>query len=121
MVSKTKVLGLTFEVDMHLGTAGIGMERGLREYAESSPVVSRGASSLLALHCFCEGPYYPFITLCIEMLTSLSPFTLLQRAQFASMLLDAGLNIVDPRGRLLPRSYDILGDVSQYLSVLVFH
>lgn len=25
MVSKTKVLGLTFEVDMHLVTAGIGM------------------------------------------------------------------------------------------------
>ncbi|KAG5557122.1 hypothetical protein RHGRI_007403 [Rhododendron griersonianum] len=31
------------------------------------------------------------------------------RAQFAGMLLDAGLNIVDPRGRLLPRSYDVLG------------
>ncbi|KAE9465377.1 hypothetical protein C3L33_02716, partial [Rhododendron williamsianum] len=43
------------------------------------------------------------------MLTSLPPFTLLQRAQFAGMLLDAGLNIVDPRGRLLPRSYDVLG------------
>ncbi|KAH7855824.1 hypothetical protein Vadar_029427 [Vaccinium darrowii] len=31
------------------------------------------------------------------------------RAQFAGMLIDAGLNIVDPRGRLLPRSYDVLG------------
>ncbi|CAK9159609.1 unnamed protein product [Ilex paraguariensis] len=31
------------------------------------------------------------------------------RAQFAGMLLDAGHNLVDPRGRLLPRSYDVLG------------
>lgn len=92
-------------------------KRGLREYAESSPVVSLGASRLLAL-LFYQGPHYPFITLCtIEMLTSLPPFTLLQRAQFAGMLLDAGLNIVDPRGRLLPRSYDVLGDVSQNLSM----
>ena len=26
------------------------------------------------------------------------------------MLLDTGPNLVDPRGRLLPRSYDVLGD-----------
>ncbi|KAA8539209.1 hypothetical protein F0562_025901 [Nyssa sinensis] len=31
------------------------------------------------------------------------------RAQFAGMLLEAGPNLVDPRGRLLPRSYDVLG------------
>lgn len=31
------------------------------------------------------------------------------RAQFAGMLLDAGHNLVDSRGRLLPRTYDILG------------
>ncbi|KAM7463838.1 hypothetical protein LguiA_031959 [Lonicera macranthoides] len=31
------------------------------------------------------------------------------RAQFTAMLLDAGHNLVDPRGRLLPRSYDVLG------------
>lgn len=31
------------------------------------------------------------------------------RAQFAGMLLDAGHNLVDPRGRLLARSYDVLG------------
>ncbi|XP_059665993.1 mRNA cap guanine-N7 methyltransferase 2 isoform X2 [Cornus florida] len=36
-------------------------------------------------------------------------FPSLIRAQFAGMLLDAGLNLVDPRGRLLPRSYDVLG------------
>ncbi|GLT88792.1 hypothetical protein SLE2022_068010 [Rubroshorea leprosula] len=31
------------------------------------------------------------------------------RAQFAGMILNAGQNLVDPRGRLLPRSYDMLG------------
>lgn len=31
------------------------------------------------------------------------------RAQFAGMLLDGGHNLVDTRGRLLPRSYDVLG------------
>ncbi|KAK9282697.1 hypothetical protein L1049_010917 [Liquidambar formosana] len=31
------------------------------------------------------------------------------RAQFAGMLLNSGPNLVDPRGRLLPRSYDVLG------------
>lgn len=31
------------------------------------------------------------------------------RAQFAGMLTSAGPNFVDPRGRLLPRSFDILG------------
>ncbi|PKI68569.1 hypothetical protein CRG98_011055 [Punica granatum] len=31
------------------------------------------------------------------------------RAQFAGMLMNSGLNLVDPRGRLLPRSFDILG------------
>ncbi|RVW76218.1 mRNA cap guanine-N7 methyltransferase 2 [Vitis vinifera] len=30
-------------------------------------------------------------------------------AQFAGMLLNSGPNLVDPRGRLLPRSYDVLG------------
>ncbi|KAL3838230.1 hypothetical protein ACJIZ3_022821 [Penstemon smallii] len=30
------------------------------------------------------------------------------RPQLAGMLMDAGPNLVDPRGRLLPRSYDIL-------------
>lgn len=41
------------------------------------------------------------------------PFTYLMvaiRAQFAGMLTNSGPNLVDPRGRLLPRSYDILGD-----------
>ena len=33
----------------------------------------------------------------------------LPRALFAGMLLDAVPNLVDPRGRLLPRSYDVLG------------
>uniref|UniRef100_A0A166DQD7 mRNA (guanine-N(7))-methyltransferase n=1 Tax=Daucus carota subsp. sativus TaxID=79200 RepID=A0A166DQD7_DAUCS len=32
-----------------------------------------------------------------------------QRAQFAGMLVDGGHNLVDSRGRLLPRSYDVLG------------
>ncbi|KAL7108051.1 hypothetical protein ACP275_06G091000 [Erythranthe tilingii] len=31
------------------------------------------------------------------------------RAQLAGMLVDAGHNLVDQRGRLLPRSYDVLG------------
>ncbi|XAR52293.1 mRNA (guanine-N(7)-)-methyltransferase [Bertholletia excelsa] len=31
------------------------------------------------------------------------------RAQFAGMLLDAAPNLMDPRGRLLPRTYDLLG------------
>ncbi|XP_063943598.1 mRNA cap guanine-N7 methyltransferase 2 isoform X2 [Daucus carota subsp. sativus] len=31
------------------------------------------------------------------------------RAQFAGMLVDGGHNLVDSRGRLLPRSYDVLG------------
>ncbi|TMW95103.1 hypothetical protein EJD97_009380 [Solanum chilense] len=31
------------------------------------------------------------------------------RAQFLGMLQDAGHNFFDPRGRLLPRSYDVLG------------
>lgn len=31
------------------------------------------------------------------------------RAQVLGMLQDAGHNIIDPRGRLLPRSYDVLG------------
>ncbi|KAG8380592.1 hypothetical protein BUALT_Bualt06G0031500 [Buddleja alternifolia] len=31
------------------------------------------------------------------------------RGQLAGMLMDAGHNLVDPRGRLLPRSYDVLG------------
>lgn len=31
------------------------------------------------------------------------------RAQFAGMIISAGANLVDPRGRLLPRSYDMLG------------
>lgn len=31
------------------------------------------------------------------------------RAQFLGMLQDAGHNFIDPRGRLLPRSYDVLG------------
>ncbi|GER28932.1 mRNA cap guanine-N7 methyltransferase [Striga asiatica] len=35
--------------------------------------------------------------------------TWLLRAQLAGLLMDAGHNFVDPRGRLLPRSYDVLG------------
>lgn len=31
------------------------------------------------------------------------------RAQLASLILKFGPNLVDPRGRLLPRSYDVLG------------
>ncbi|CAN4115051.1 unnamed protein product [Withania somnifera] len=31
------------------------------------------------------------------------------RAQFLGMLQDAGHNFIDPRGRLLPRTYDVLG------------
>ncbi|XP_073124885.1 mRNA cap guanine-N(7) methyltransferase 2 isoform X2 [Henckelia pumila] len=31
------------------------------------------------------------------------------RAQLAGLLMDSGPNLTDPRGRLLPRSYDILG------------
>ncbi|PRQ58687.1 putative mRNA (guanine-N(7)-)-methyltransferase [Rosa chinensis] len=31
------------------------------------------------------------------------------RAQFAGMLMNYGPNLADPRGRLLPRSYDVLG------------
>ncbi|KMS95250.1 hypothetical protein BVRB_010600 [Beta vulgaris subsp. vulgaris] len=31
------------------------------------------------------------------------------RAQFGSLILKFGPNLVDPRGRLLPRSYDVLG------------
>ncbi|CAK7325333.1 unnamed protein product [Dovyalis caffra] len=31
------------------------------------------------------------------------------RTQFAGMITNAGPNLVDPRGRLLPRSYDVLG------------
>ncbi|KAL0317300.1 UNVERIFIED_CONTAM: cap guanine-N7 methyltransferase 2, partial [Sesamum angustifolium] len=31
------------------------------------------------------------------------------RAQLAGMLMDAGHNLVDQRGRLLQRSYDVLG------------
>lgn len=38
--------------------------------------------------------------------------TWLLRAQLAGMLMDAGHNLVDQRGRLLPRSYDVLGDSS---------
>lgn len=34
-----------------------------------------------------------------------------QRAQFAGMLLDGGHNLVDSRGRLLARSYDVLGRI----------
>lgn len=34
-----------------------------------------------------------------------------QRALFAGMLMSAGPNLIDPRGRLLPRSYDLLGVV----------
>lgn len=48
----------------------------------------------------------------------LKNFTFLveDRAQFGSLILKFGPNLVDPRGRLLPRSYDVLGDV--YLSSL---
>ncbi|XP_022860479.1 mRNA cap guanine-N7 methyltransferase 2 isoform X3 [Olea europaea var. sylvestris] len=42
-------------------------------------------------------------------ITNLTEFFDDNRAQFASMLMDAGPNLVDPRGRLLPRSYDVLG------------
>ncbi|KAL0298970.1 UNVERIFIED_CONTAM: cap guanine-N7 methyltransferase 2 [Sesamum radiatum] len=39
-----------------------------------------------------------------------SPFLIsLLRAQLAGMLMDAGHNLVDQRGRLLQRSYDVLG------------
>lgn len=40
----------------------------------------------------------------------LTLLTRLSRAQLAGMLVDAGHNLVDQRGRLLPRSYDVLGD-----------
>ncbi|KAF3669566.1 mRNA cap guanine-N7 methyltransferase 2 [Capsicum annuum] len=39
----------------------------------------------------------------------LPSFYSIHRAQFLGMLQDAGHNFIDPRGRLLPRSYDILG------------
>ncbi|CAI9773031.1 unnamed protein product [Fraxinus pennsylvanica] len=42
-------------------------------------------------------------------ITNLTEFYDDNRAQFAGMLMDAGPNLVDPRGRLLPRSYDVLG------------
>ncbi|CAI9759793.1 unnamed protein product [Fraxinus pennsylvanica] len=42
-------------------------------------------------------------------ITNLTEFYDDNRAQFAVMLMDAGPNLVDPRGRLLPRSYDTLG------------
>lgn len=32
------------------------------------------------------------------------------RAQFAGMIMNSGPNLVDPRGRLLPRSFDVLGN-----------
>ncbi|KAL6565410.1 hypothetical protein OROGR_002361 [Orobanche gracilis] len=46
-----------------------------------------------------------FIT-SVRVLTLL---TRLSRAQLAGMLVDAGHNLVDQRGRLLPRSHDVLG------------
>ncbi|KAG5574830.1 hypothetical protein H5410_054964 [Solanum commersonii] len=39
----------------------------------------------------------------------LPSFYSIHRAQFLGMLQDAGHNFFDPRGRLLPRSYDVLG------------
>lgn len=46
--------------------------------------------SKVVLHCWCFSP-------------------LLVRAQFASLLMNAGPNFVDPRGKLLPRAFDLLG------------
>ncbi|ESR49848.1 mRNA cap guanine-N7 methyltransferase 2 [Citrus sinensis] len=37
------------------------------------------------------------------------------RALFAGMLMSAGPNLIDPRGRLLPRSYDVLGLYSTFI------
>lgn len=37
------------------------------------------------------------------------------RAQFAGMLMNFGPNLVDSRGRLLPRSYDVLGLYSTFI------
>jgi mRNA (guanine-N7-)-methyltransferase len=40
---------------------------------------------------------------------SLTDFYDDNRAQFASLLMNAGPNFVDPRGKLLPRAFDLLG------------
>ncbi|XP_022744730.1 mRNA cap guanine-N7 methyltransferase 2 isoform X2 [Durio zibethinus] len=37
------------------------------------------------------------------------------RSQFAGMMMNAGPNLLDPRGRLLPRSYDVLGLYSTFI------
>lgn len=52
-----------------------------------------------------------FILCCSDyMLIFPCCFIVAWRAQFAGMLLNSGPNLVDPRGRLLPRSYDVLGN-----------
>jgi hypothetical protein len=53
---------------------------------------------------------YVFCHCCWNLIIH-SPYLVLpKRAQFAGMLMNSGPNLVDPRGRLLPRSYDVLGD-----------
>lgn len=58
---------------------------------------------------------FQFIPLAIFELEGLFIFSNLivaQRALFVGMLMSSGPNLIDPRGRLLPRSYDVLGRVS---------
>lgn len=51
-------------------------------------------------------PLFDWVNLIIH-----SPYLVVaKRAQFTGMLMNSGPNLVDPRGRLLPRSYDVLGD-----------
>ncbi|XP_050387763.1 mRNA cap guanine-N7 methyltransferase 2 [Argentina anserina] len=45
---------------------------------------------------------------CVEI-QNLTEFYDDNRAHFAGMLMNLGPNLADPRGRLLPRSYDVLG------------
>ncbi|XP_034203068.1 mRNA cap guanine-N7 methyltransferase 2 isoform X2 [Prunus dulcis] len=65
------------------------------------------------IHCLVHFP--SFIRLAREAgleyveIQNLTEFYDDNRAQFAGMIMNFGPNLVDPRGRLLPRSYDVLG------------
>uniref|UniRef100_A0A9I9EI16 Uncharacterized protein n=1 Tax=Cucumis melo TaxID=3656 RepID=A0A9I9EI16_CUCME len=94
---------ISFEVEEEKLAREAGLEyieiQNLTEFFDDHRFLQSFLNSLFSLTCVFSGAADYFVLVLIAA----------KRAQLADMLMNFGQNILDPRGRLLPRSYDVLG------------
>lgn len=85
--------------------------QNLTEFFDDHRFLQSFLNSLFSLTCVFSGAADYFVLVLIAA----------KRAQLADMLMNFGQNILDPRGRLLPRSYDVLGEKGFPPPTVYFH